>query len=115
LETATLKRQKLNCVWPASEPETLQSTAEEIWQIAYSEPISLADLCARCNVCALRVYQAVAGMLRAGLFALTTTEKGDRSQAAPPNSDATVPIAQYVAPTAGAQPESPSSISLLAG
>jgi hypothetical protein len=114
-ETATLKRQQLNFVWPASELETLRPTAEEIWQIAYSQPISLVDLSALCNACVLTVYQAVAGMLRAGLFALTTMEKGDRSQDALPHPDATVPIAQYVPPTAGAQAKSPTSISLFAG
>jgi hypothetical protein len=53
--------------------------AEEIWQIAYNQPMSLVDLCQRCNACSLKVYLAVAGMLQAGLFALVPTEEADPS------------------------------------
>ena len=73
-DTAPLKRQQLNFVWPESEPEALRPLAEEIWQIAYSKPISLIDLSERCSACALKVYKAVAGMLRAGLFAFETVK-----------------------------------------
>src|SRR5262249_17497463 len=52
-ETALLERQQLNFVWPDSEPEALRPLAEEIWQIAYSKPISLVDLSERCSACAL--------------------------------------------------------------
>jgi len=61
----------------AGEPEALRPLAEEIWQIVYSKPMSLVDLCARCDACALKIYQAVAGMLRADLFASATVEKAD--------------------------------------
>jgi hypothetical protein len=75
--TALLKRQQLNFVWLDSDLEELRSVAEEIWQIAYNQPMSLVDLCQRCNVCSLKVYLAVAGMLQAGLFALGPVEEAD--------------------------------------
>jgi CRP-like cAMP-binding protein len=112
--TAMLKRQQLNFAWPASEPETLRPMAEEIWQIAYSEPISLVDLCGRCNACALTIYQAVAGMLRGGLFKLTNAEKGDRSQEAPPTGEKSITIAPCAPSTVRPQSGSP-TISVLAG
>lgn len=73
--SALLKRQRLNFVWPDNNLEELRPVAEEIWQIAYSQPTSLVDFCQRCNVCALKVYQAVAGMIQAGLFTLVPTEE----------------------------------------
>jgi len=76
-DSALLKRQQLNFVWMDSDLEELRSVAEEIWQIAYNQPMSLVDLCQRCNACALKVYLAVAGMLQAGLFALVPTEEAD--------------------------------------
>jgi len=69
-----LKRQELNFVWPDSELQMLRPLAEEIWQIVYSKPMSLGDLWTHCNACKLKTYQAVAGMLRAGLFAFATVE-----------------------------------------
>lgn len=72
-ESALLKRQQLNFAWANPELEELRPTGEEIWQIVYSQPISVAELCARCNVCALKVYLVVAEMLRAGLFARVET------------------------------------------
>ncbi len=110
-----LKRQQLNFAWPEGEAESLRPVAEEIWQIVYNEPMSLIDLYGRCNVCALRIYHAVAEMLRAGLFAMTTPEKVDQTEDANSRSQEPIPLAPYVAPIAGAQPKSPPQISLLAG
>jgi hypothetical protein len=114
-ETALLNRQQLNFVWPESEVGALRPLAEEIWQIAYTKPMSLVDLCARCNACALRVYQAVAGMLRARLFALAMVEDDGASpgakpgqpsteEGAPPPLDASVTAAQDIPPIASTQP-----------
>ena len=75
--SALLKRQQLNFVWQDSDLGELRAVAEEIWQIAYNQPMSLVDLCQRCNACALKVYLAVAGMIQAGLFALVPTEEAD--------------------------------------
>jgi hypothetical protein len=89
-DSALLKRQQLNFVWMDSDLEELRSVAEEIWQIAYNQPMSLVDLCQRCNACALKVYLAVAGMLQAGLFALVPIEeagpaKGASAVGSPPS------------------------------
>lgn len=65
-----LKRKQLNFVWPKDDLEELRPMGEEIWQIVYSQPISLADLCARCDVCALKIYLVVAELVRLDLFAL---------------------------------------------
>jgi hypothetical protein len=80
--SALLKRQQLNFVWLDSDLEELRAVAEEIWQIAYNQPMSLVDLCQRCNACALKVYLAVAGMIQAGLFALVPVEEADPVKAA---------------------------------
>jgi hypothetical protein len=74
-DSALLKRQQLNFVWLDTDLEELRAVAEEIWQIAYNQPMSLVDLCHRCNACSLKVYLAVAGMLQAGLFALVPIEE----------------------------------------
>lgn len=68
--TASLKRQKLNFVWPKTDLEELRPLAEEIWQIAYSQPISLTDLYGRCGYCALKTYRAVDEMVGAGIVGL---------------------------------------------
>ena len=67
---ASLKRQKLNFVWPKTDLEELRPLAEEIWQIAYSQPISLTDLYGRCGYCALKTYRAVDEMVGAGIVGL---------------------------------------------
>jgi len=113
-ETGKLKRQQLNFAWPEGEAESLRPAAEEIWQIVYNEPMSLIELYGRCNVCALRIYQAVGRMLRAGLFAMTAPEKVNQSEDTTSDSEAPTPITQYIAPIGGAQPGSP-EISVLAG
>ncbi len=79
-ETASLKRKQLNFVWPRTDLEELRPLAEEIWQIAYSQPISLENLYQRCGVCSLKVYRAVEEMLGSELFALQTN--GDASMKA---------------------------------
>ena len=114
-ESGVLKRQQLNFAWPEGEPEALRPAAEEIWQIVYNEPMSLVDLYSRCNLCALRIYQAVTRMLRAGLFAMTTVDKGDRNEDATSDSAAPTPITEYIPPAAGTQQKSPPQISVLAG
>lgn len=81
-ETALLKRQQLNFIWPESNSEEARPLAEEIWQIIYTQPTSLIDICARCHVCALKVYGAVAEMLRADLVALIAAEQDEDSPAA---------------------------------
>lgn len=83
--TANLKRRQLNFAWPRTDLDELRPLAEEIWQIAYSQPISLADLCQRCDLCALKVYRAVDQMVRAGLFVL---HDSGQAPTAPPEEEA---------------------------
>lgn len=82
---ALLKRQQLNFAWSNRDLEEVRPVAEEIWQIAYSQPISLRELCQRCDVCALKIYVAVAEMIRAGLFASISApvETPDSATSAP--------------------------------
>jgi len=70
-------RKELNFVWPAGEPEALRPLAEEnLADCIYKQTdVNWFDLCARCDACALKIYQAVAGMLRADLFASATVRK----------------------------------------
>jgi len=113
-DNVPLVRKELNFVWPTGEPEVLRPLAEEIWQIVYSKPMSLVDLCARCNACASKIYQAVAGMLRADLFASATVENADdfpgaksgklsNEECEPPSPGVSVTTAQKIRPIAGAQ------------
>jgi CRP-like cAMP-binding protein len=82
--TANLKRQQLNFVWPRTDLDELRPLAEEIWQIAYNQPISLADLCQRCNFCDLKIYRAVDQMVNAGLFVL---HDNGQATVAPPEEE----------------------------
>ncbi|MEP7014539.1 MAG: cyclic nucleotide-binding domain-containing protein [Verrucomicrobiota bacterium] len=68
--TANVKRRQLNFEWPSTELDELRLVAEEIWQVAYSQPIALANLCRLYSVCDLKIYRAVDEMTRAGLFVL---------------------------------------------
>ncbi|MEO8044398.1 MAG: cyclic nucleotide-binding domain-containing protein [Spartobacteria bacterium] len=67
-----LKRQKLNLEWSNPDLQDLRAVAEEIWQLAYSDELSLADLHGRSAFCDLKIYRVVEEMLRTGLFALQT-------------------------------------------
>jgi CRP-like cAMP-binding protein len=68
--TATMKRQQLNLAWDNPELEDLRPVAEEIWQLVYSQPMSLADLLQRSAFCDLKVYQTADEMVRSGLFSI---------------------------------------------
>ncbi|HEY1582119.1 MAG TPA: cyclic nucleotide-binding domain-containing protein [Chthoniobacterales bacterium] len=71
---ARLKRQKLNFAWNNPELEELRSVAEEIWQLAYNEELTLAELHSRTAFCDLKIYQTVDQMVRSGLFSLEIRE-----------------------------------------
>jgi len=96
-ETALLKRQQLNFAWSNSDLKDLLPIGEEIWQVAYSQPISLADLCARCNVCALKIYLAVAEMLRSELFAWVAPTPNETR--GPASSGSTIAVLPGTAPS----------------
>ena len=63
-----VQRQKLNFDWPASAPADLQPLAEQIWQLAYSTPITLSSLFQKCSVCQLKIYQVVSTLIQSGHF-----------------------------------------------
>lgn len=79
--SASVKRQKLNFAWPEDEMDELRLLGEEIWQIAYSQPISVSELCQRCSLCMLKIYRAVDEMVRAGLFSLQKNTKAPATMA----------------------------------
>jgi CRP-like cAMP-binding protein len=66
--TTSVRRQKLNFDWPASAPTYLQPLAEQIWQLAYSAPITLSNLFQKCSVCQLKIYQVVSTLIQSGHF-----------------------------------------------
>ena len=67
-----MKRQKLNLEWINPDLQDLRTVAEEIWQLAYNDELSLADLHGRSAYCDLKIYRVVEEMLRTGMFALQT-------------------------------------------
>lgn len=81
---ASLKRQQLNFVWPRTDLDELRPLAEEIWQIAYSQPISLTDLYGRCGHCGLKIYRAVDEMVRAGIVGLQNNGEAPKPLEAAP-------------------------------
>jgi CRP-like cAMP-binding protein len=68
--SATLQRKQLNFSWNNPEHEDLRPVAEQVWQLAYNRPLSLAGLYREGRWCDLKIYQAVDEMVRSGLFAL---------------------------------------------
>jgi CRP-like cAMP-binding protein len=69
-DSASIKRKQLNFAWPNANDDGLREVGEEIWQIAYSQPLSLLELSQRSSACVLKVYRAVDEMVRGGLYDL---------------------------------------------
>lgn len=67
-----LKRQKLNLAWDNPDLQELRGVAEEIWQLAYNEELSLAELHCRSGFCDWKIYRTVDEMVRTGLCTLAT-------------------------------------------
>ena len=74
--SARLKRQQLNLTWDEPELEELRPVAEEIWQLAYNDELTLMQLHGRSEYCDWKIYKTVDHMVRAGLFALESNGKG---------------------------------------
>ena len=72
--TARLKRKQLNFVWDDPSPDELRPVAEEIWQVAYNERLTLAELHGRTRYCDWKIYQAAYQMVRTGLFTLDSKQ-----------------------------------------
>jgi CRP-like cAMP-binding protein len=67
---ARVKRLKLNFDWDESQLQDLRPVAEEIWQLAYNNELSLDDLHSRTGFCDWKIYKTVDQMVRSGLFTL---------------------------------------------
>lgn len=79
--TMLIRREKLNFAWPENSHPELEPIAEEIWQIAYSVPITLSRLYEKCAVCQLKIYQIVSTLLRTEHFSLTPLNAAEASAA----------------------------------
>lgn len=73
-QSLRLKRKELNLTWNTPGFEALRPVAEDIWQIAYNDELSLAELRRRTSFCDAKVYQVVDQMVRDGLFSIETAE-----------------------------------------
>ena len=65
-----LKRKKLNLEWANPDVQDLRAVAEEIWQLAYNDELTLAELHRRSGFCDWKIYRTVDEMVRTGLFSL---------------------------------------------
>jgi CRP-like cAMP-binding protein len=63
-----LKRRQLNLTWADPELDELRPVAEEIWQLAYNNELTLAQLHSQSGFCDWKIYKTVDHMVRAGLF-----------------------------------------------
>jgi hypothetical protein len=72
---ARLKRQKLNLSWDKPEIQELRPVAEEIWQLAYNDELTLADVHHRSAYCDWKIYKTVDQLVRDGLFTLENGPK----------------------------------------
>lgn len=73
--SARLQRKQLNFVWDDPSPDELRPVAEEIWQVAYNDRLTLAELHGRTRFCDWKIYQAAYQMVRSGLFTLDTKQE----------------------------------------
>ena len=70
-----LRRQKLNFAWAASADPALQPIAEQIWQLAYTIPLSLTTLYQKCSVCELKIFAVIDQLVEAELFRLAPADE----------------------------------------
>jgi len=75
---ATLDRRKPNLAWPASLPADLQPVAEQIWEFAYSGPVTLSSLFRHCSFCELKIYEAVDELVKSQHFDLASAGAGQK-------------------------------------
>jgi CRP-like cAMP-binding protein len=75
-----LRRQKLNFSWPEGANPELQPLAEEIWQLAYTTPLSLSMLYQKCSVCELKIYSVVDELIRAELFRAASPKEAQTTE-----------------------------------
>jgi CRP/FNR family transcriptional regulator, cyclic AMP receptor protein len=70
-----LVRQKLNFAWPGKPDSELQSVAEQIWQLAYTTPLSLSSLYQKCSVCEFKILEVIDQLVKAELFRLVPADE----------------------------------------
>jgi CRP-like cAMP-binding protein len=75
-----LLRQKLNFAWPGKPDSELQSVAEQIWQLAYTTPLSLSTLYRKCSVCELKILEVIDQLVKAELFRLVPADETQPSE-----------------------------------
>ncbi len=70
-----LVRRKLNFVWPGDANTALQPIAEQVWQLAYTTPLSLLTLYQKCSVCELKILEVIDQLMKAELFRLVPADE----------------------------------------
>ena len=75
-----LLRRKLNFAWSVKADPELQPIAEQIWQLAYTTPLSLSTLYQKCAVCELKILQVVEELVRTELFRLVPADEKQPSE-----------------------------------
>ncbi|MEO8439793.1 MAG: cyclic nucleotide-binding domain-containing protein [Spartobacteria bacterium] len=65
-----LKRQKLNLEWENPDLQDLRKVAEDIWQLAYNNELTLAELHCRIAYCDWKIFRVVDEMTTTGLCCL---------------------------------------------
>jgi CRP-like cAMP-binding protein len=70
-----VKRRKLNLAWDDPELQELRPVAEEIWQLAYNDEFTLAELQRGSHFCDWKIFQTVDEMVRRGLFTLEANQE----------------------------------------
>ena len=70
---AIVQRRQLNIFWPEKAPPELKPLAEEVWQIAYSKPMTLSELFRSCSVCELKLYRVIDELVRSQHCDLSST------------------------------------------
>lgn len=75
-----LLRRKLNFNWPAQADAELQPIAEQIWQLAYTTPLSLSTLYQKCSVCELKILEVIEQLVKTELFRLVPANEKQLSE-----------------------------------
>jgi CRP-like cAMP-binding protein len=75
-----LLRRKLNFDWPVKADSELQSVAEQIWQLAYTTPLSISTLYQKCSVCELKILEVIDQLVKTELFRLVPADEKQPSQ-----------------------------------
>ena len=79
-KSMVLRRRKLNFSWPADADPALQPVAEQIWQLAYTRPLSLETLYQKCAACELKIFQVLDVLVQAELFRLVPADEAQPDQ-----------------------------------